>query len=405
VPLEIDRKKLKAGHPPVVLLGGLGQVWPLGFACIPVVVATADTKNPALASRYVCGRSVLPSDDEGTISELLDIGEALRVATGVKPPLFCGNDHDLALTYSFRDKLSESYLLFNNAPDIGLALLDKQRFHVLAQAQGLPVPRIYAWGGENGVAGAPGPVIVKPRSKALWQASNVLRALFGNGKAKVFGSAAELLAQTELAPVSDLIVIQDYVPGNDNGIYSFHGLADQGNLLDWFLGRKIRTFPKLTGESSFIELIKDADLFRVGATIARRLQLTGPFKMDFKRHAQTGRYYLLEINARFTLWHYLGAVNGVNIPRAAYDYLVNGVRHRRASRYDTKYKWNNFLLDYHAYRELRRLGEATLPGWLHSLLRARRVQNVFSWKDPGPFLLWAAIYLSERVDRWLSTAS
>jgi len=408
--MEVDDRKLKPGRPPVLLLGGLSQVWPLGFAQIPVIVATSDLKNPALASRYICGHCLLPSKEaskSAIIARLLEAGQELSRITGSRLPIFCGNDDDLALTYEFHDSLAESYLLFGNDPALGLSLLEKNRFHALAEERGLPVPQAYACDGdgENAVGRAENPVIVKPRSKQMWQQSPVFRTLFqGQGKAKVFRNGRELLAQPGLISIKDQIVIQDYIPGSDDRIYSFHGLADDASeLIAWFLGRKLRTFPKLTGESSFIELIKDRELFFTGCEIAKRLGLRGVFKMDFKRDVRDGRLYLLEINARFNLWHYLGAANGVNLPRAAYEYMVYGVR-RRPSAYATKYKWQHLLLDCHAYRELHALGEISLWRWVSSLFLARRVQNVFLWKDPVPFIRWAVIYFFERMQKWRATA-
>ncbi len=407
--IRVDYRKLKPGRPPVLLLGGLSQVWPLGFAQIPVILATSDPKNQALASRYICGYCLLPDRTNAKaslIATLLEAGRELHYITGSKPPIFCGNDDDLALTYEFRDALAESCLLFGNDPELGLSLLEKNRFHALARERELPVPHVYSLDNDsdNTLLAAENPVIVKPRSKEMWEHSAIFQTLFqGKGKAKVFPSGRALLAQPGLAAIKDQIVIQDYIPGSDDRIYSFHGLADGGELIEWFLGRKIRTFPKFTGESSFIELTKDHALFQTGCEIARKLGLKGVFKMDFKRDDRDGRFYLLEINARFNLWHYLGAVNGVNIPRSAYEYMVYGIR-REPSAYITKYKWQHFLLDYHAYRELREFGEIDLWRWLSSLLRARRVQNVFLWKDPVPFIRWASAYFFARVDRWLSTA-
>jgi predicted ATP-grasp superfamily ATP-dependent carboligase len=256
---------------------------------------------------------------------------------------------------------------------------------------------------------AENPVIVKPRSKELWKQSTVFQTLLQEkGKARVFRDGREVLAQPLLASLHDQIVIQDYIPGGDDQIYSFHGLAGEGELMEWFLGRKIRTFPKQTGESCFIELVKDKELFSTGCEIAKKLGLKGVFKMDFKRDIRDGRFYLLEINARFSLWHHLGAVNGVNIPRAAYEYLMYGTR-RGPSAYDTKYRWHSLLLDYQAYRELRDLGEISLWGWLKSLFLGRRIHDIFLWNDPMPFFHWLMRYLTKwlhkRVHRWLSTAS
>ena len=43
-------------------------------------------------------------------------------------------------------------------------------------------------------------------------------------------------------------VIQEYVPGDDNCIYSFHAYLDEHSRpLGSFVGRKIRTYPKRSG--------------------------------------------------------------------------------------------------------------------------------------------------------------
>jgi hypothetical protein len=54
-------------------------------------------------------------------------------------------------------------------------------------------------------------------------------------------------------------------------------------VLAWFVGRKIRTFPALTGDSSYLRLAHDASLVALGREIARRPWPRGIFKMDFKR--------------------------------------------------------------------------------------------------------------------------
>ena len=62
----------------------------------------------------------------------------------------------------------------------------------------------------------------------------------------------------------------------------------------------------------------------VGKETAARLELRGPFKLDLIRDPRDGRLYVLEVNARFNLWHHLGAAHGVNLPQVAYDYLMHG---------------------------------------------------------------------------------
>jgi D-aspartate ligase len=187
-------------------------------------------------------------------------------------------------------------------------------------------------------------------------------------------------------------------------------------VLDSFIGRKLRTYPSRTGESSFIELDDDEELSRLGAEIAAKIPLKGIFKMDFKKDSRSGRWYLLEINARFNLWHYLGAHNGVNLLRVAYDYVLEGTRPLNPRQYGTDYRWLSLELDLRAFLDLRRRGELGVFSWLVSILSSRNIYNLFAWGDPGPWILFWTHRFARRWDRgsrrivsmvrqWRSTAS
>jgi predicted ATP-grasp superfamily ATP-dependent carboligase len=186
-------------------------------------------------------------------------------------------------------------------------------------------------------------------------------------------------------------------------------------VLASFVGRKIRTYPPVDGESSFIELARDASLDDLGRYVAARLPLKGVFKMDFKRDPGDSRWYLLEINARFNLWHYLGAHNGVNLMRAAYDFLIDGAQWEPRT-YSTKKRWLSLGIDFACYRRLAKAGQLSFGAWLASILFSRNVYNVFAWSDPGPWLRFqsnrvarkgARAYelVASHLRQWRSTAS
>jgi predicted ATP-grasp superfamily ATP-dependent carboligase len=167
--------------------------------------------------------------------------------------------------------------------------------------------------------------------------------------------------------------------------------------------------------SSFLELAHNDELAAIGRDIAGRVPLKGVFKIDFKRDPDTGRYYLLEINARYNLWHHMAAKNGINLPQIAYDYLVHDAR-PAALRYRTTVRWLCLRLDFRACRELVSRGELSVGGWLRSLVASRKVYDLFSWTDPLPALRHAgdrlrwwltrrAGFLRLRLRQWLSTAS
>jgi D-aspartate ligase len=390
---------------PVVLFGGLNIVRALGMAGIPVIIASSARRAPSMASRYCTGVIELPpiADREAVVESLVRAAQGL----GARVPLFYGNDDVLALIHDYRAALERHFALLLNPPALADALIEKSRFQALAERTGLPVPRRFDW---EALADAAGPVLAKPKTRTGWQHSSVRQQLFGGaGKARIFASGREARADALTAQLAPQLSFQEYVPGGDDAIWSFHGFAAPGGeVLEWFIGRKIRTWPALTGESSYLRLARDERLVALGRDIARQLRLAGIFKMDFKRSDASGRYYLLEINTRFNLWHYLGACGGVNLPKVAYEYLVSAKQpvHTEAK---PGVRWLSLHYDWRAYHELRARRELTLTGWLRSLAHWPMVYDVFSWSDPLPFVQhWVNKVLgafTRRMHRRLATAS
>lgn len=384
------------------MLGDLTLVRPLGMAGIPVILATSDPHDEARRSRHVGGACELPGFEEphraASAEILFDLGATLHRRLGRKVPLVYGSDYHLDLLYEHRGDLAEHYLFTLNHEPLARALHDKERFYQLAQTAGIRVPRTCQSG--RGLAQAMaemrGPFLVKPRRKGDW--SGIQRSLFdGRGKARVFPTREALLAHPAFARLENELIVQEHIESDVSGLVSFHAFADErGEILASFCGRKLRTWPRFAGESSFIELTADASVAAAGRDIAARLGLQGPFKIDLIRDAQSGELYVLEINARFNLWHYLGAVHGVNLPEVAYEHQVHGRRAAASQAVSPRYRWLDLYRDYHAFREQhaeRRLGAVQ---WLRSLGSPRNVYGVFAWDDPAPFLQWTVSFLVRR---------
>jgi predicted ATP-grasp superfamily ATP-dependent carboligase len=385
---------------PVILLGGLNVVRALGLAGIPVIIASSDRRTPSMASRFCKGVLELPplAERDAVVEALVRISARY----GARLPLFYDNDDRLALVQDCRAALAPHFALLLNESLLGDALLEKSRFQALAEQAGLPVPRRLEWAQ---IAAETGPVLVKPRTRTAWDNSSVRLQLFGGaGKARVFPNGREARADPLVAQFADKLQFQEYVPGGDDAIWSFHGFAAPGGeVLDSFIGRKIRTYPALTGDSSYLRLARDERVDALGRDIAARLGLAGIFKMDFKRRAD-GSFALFEINTRFNLWHYLGAVNGVNLPKVAYDFLLFQ-KYPQPSKAKVSYRWLCLREDWRAYKE----GQIGLLGWLASIAYLPKVYDIFAWSDPLPFVrYWTGRIrsaLTRRIPRWLVPAS
>jgi len=272
----IDAGVLRPERPPVLLLGGLDLLRPLGAAGIPAIVATPDALDPALDSRYCRGRLRLPPlhRREAAIGTLLGAGLRLRSALGCRVPLYYGTDDHLSLISDARETLEQFFLFLVNPPEVSRALLSKERFAALAREHRLPVPRTLQW---EELGSVRGPVLVKPRHKAGWEDSAIRLRLFdGAGKARVFPSSRAVLAHPLAMRLREQLSFQEYVAGDDRHLYSYHGFgSEDGAPLAWFVGRKLRTFPALTGMSSYLELAHDGEVAALGREVAARLALRG----------------------------------------------------------------------------------------------------------------------------------
>ncbi|MBI5118521.1 ATP-grasp domain-containing protein [Candidatus Poribacteria bacterium] len=388
---------------PAVVLGGLSLIRPTGFAHIPVVMIENEEEILSSLSRYVVDYRIVNKLNEAEyVKTLVEVGERLLGKFGHRSFLVYGTDSDLKVIYAHADLLERYYLFLINGPALRGALIDKWRFYLLSREKGLTIPETVRFndflGGKTQLQF---PIILKPRVTYRESTGREIFAFFNK-----YGKAFILQGKNDLSKVNlderyfADVVAQQYIDGNDEDICSFHGFAtEESEILACFTGKKIRTYPKFTGQSTYLELVKDEDLLRIGKEITKKLEIKGIFKIDFKKDLGSGIYFMLEINLRFNLWHHLGAVNGINLPHVAYEYLVNN-RKLTIEDYGTRYRWCDFSNDCLAFRELRDLGEIEWRRWIADFVRGKTVYKMFSLNDPMPYVRWLIGGIGRRLGKW-----
>ncbi len=293
-------------------MGDTDLVRALALARVPSAVF-APPGDPARRSRHAV--AALPwrdhwLDQAAVTGVLVAYARTLRE----RPVLFAQTDPDLLTVSRHRDALGAAYGRLLADADLVEASVDKAAFAELAERLGLPVPASQRL---DPAQSAPGdvalsfPLVVKP----LLRRAEAWSAVEASAKAVHAGSRAELeTLWPRLAEAGIPLLLQEAVPGDETRIESHHAYVDAGGeLVAGFTGRKIRTLPARYGHSSALEITAARDVEEAGRDAIGRLGVRGVVKSDFKR-APDGRLWLLEINARFTLWHHLAAVAGLNIP-------------------------------------------------------------------------------------------
>ncbi|MGH4000258.1 MAG: hypothetical protein ACRDTJ_22675 [Pseudonocardiaceae bacterium] len=205
-------------------------------------------------------------------------------------------------------------------------LADKVRFAALADRLDLPVPRTRLLPLGLAISGRHHddlefPLVVKPAHRDQgWEFTEPTKAVRVD-------SLADLRTMADRHPqAGSLFVLQQLVDGPESAIESYHVYVDcAGEVVGEFTGRKLRTLPPLYGYTTALTTTHNQDVLDLGRKIVQALDFTGVAKLDFKR-SPTGQLFLLEINARFSLWHHVGARVGVNIPALVYADLTGEPR-------------------------------------------------------------------------------
>ncbi len=376
------------------VMGEMSLVRPLGLAGIACAVVAPPT-SPSRYSRFT--RAVVSWEVfTSNLHELADLLLRSAAAQSEPPVLFYEDDLHLLFVSRYREPLAQGFRFA--MPDSALVedLVDKARFHTLAERVGLPVPasRLIRPSTDTGHEdlGLRFPVIVKPlMRRSSWD------PIAGGSKAlKVTTADALRDAWPRFADAGMDLLVQEMIPGPETCIESYHLYADrQGEIIGEFTGRKIRTYPVAFGHSTAVEISDAPDVAALGRDLVRKLALRGVAKFDFKR-GPDGSLHLLEINPRYNLWHCLGALAGVNLPALAYADMVGLPRQPwRIARAGVR--WCTLPSDFAAARA----SGVPFWRWLTWVIRCDAKSNM-NWDDPMPLLTGAWNHLAKLRGRKLS---
>jgi predicted ATP-grasp superfamily ATP-dependent carboligase len=358
------------------VMGDMDLVRPLALAKIQCA-AVARRDDPPAFSRSVFAR--IERLDAWT-EQQAQVDELLRFAAGqgCAPVLFYGGDAELLIVSRHRDALKAAFRFVVPERSMVEDLVQKDRFADLAADLGLPVPASRRL---RPASESPPPlrypILVKPvtRRDATWSLAA------GRAKALRVDSARELGALwPRLAATGADALAQELVTGPETRIESYHAYVDpSGRVAGEFTGRKLRTLPPQFGHSTALTTTDAADVTAAGRDVVERLGFTGLLKADFKRRP-SGELRLLEVNPRFSLWHHLGAVAGVNLPALVFADLTGTPRPRVRKAIPGR----TWISPWQDLQAARAAGVAPFR-WLELLVRCP-AKSVLAADDPMPFL-------------------
>ena len=397
--MTVTKRSTTGRQPLACVIGDISMVRALGISGIPVAVVLSEPHSAMTRSRYC--RTVVRtpswvSDPDGAVDALIEWGRRQPE----KPVLFYQGDHDMMALSRARDRLEPHFRFVFPEQELIEDLSDKLRFSVLAEKCDLPVPETLML--HPGVDAAEMlrdwwhfPCVFKPAMRTNWY-----ETIGCNQKALRIETREAL---EKLLPTMDVenvaYVVQQSVEGGEENIVSYHAyVRPGGETVAEFTGQKVRTGPRLYGISSCVEITSDAQVRDLGRSVVDKLDFSGVLKIDFKRDSRSGELYLLEINARFNLWHHPGAVAGVSIPEAVYRDCIEPGSAPIAAPARAGVRWVSPGIDLMAFKEYHADGDLPLGRWLYELFTAE-VNEGFQLRDPVPGLLEFGSRIRRRVGK------
>lgn len=382
-------------NPGAVLIDGhgradLGIVRALGERGVPIYLLTSDRASPVAFSRYVTKIFAFPSvkaSEAERVAALVKIGQQFRY----KPVFFSSGDSSLVLFSRHRAQLEPYYHHHLSEPALVENLYDKIRFNELASQLGLEVPFGLVPKDlselERSLSRFTFPVMVKPAEKRRWDHPQMYKLTEGNIKGVRVETPEALVRFYRAASLYDTqLVIQDYVEGRDEAIYSLHAYIDRdGELVGSFTGQKLRTYPIHRGIGCFQLSIHEPSVIETGKRALQALGYTGHAVVQMKRLPDTNRFKIFEINARYSSWAYLHTRAGVNLPYAAYRDSL-GEKQPLLPQQTEGVRWIDASNDIRAFTAYRRLGEWGFSDWIRSYF-GKNCYAFFALKDPVPALV------------------
>lgn len=359
---------------------GLGVVRSLGRRGVPVYVVDDQiciSRFSRFAKRVIRVPDIL--DERRTVDSVLDIGRRFNLRNWVLIPT---RDETVAAFSRYRDELGEFFTVTTGEWESVQWAWDKKKTYELAESLDIPCPKTFNPKCADELPSLYDrlPLAIKPTVK-----ENFFYAT--GAKAWRCDSIEQLHRNYDRAALQirpEEILVQEIVPGDGSEQYSWCAFVRKGQPHSTLVARRLRQHPREFGRAAtYVETAEAPVIEELSERFVRAIHYHGLVEIEYKRDPRDGRYKLLDVNARAWGFHALGAASGVDFPWLLYaDKVGLSIEPVRAR---PGVGWLRVLTDVPTALSDLFHGCISPAAYLKSLL-ATRVESVFAWSDPLPFL-------------------
>ncbi len=375
---------------------GLGVSRRLGVKGVHVVACDYDQNAYGFKSKYIKEKLITPHyrDESAAFVDFL-VDYAKQQAE--KPVLLPCADPYVEVVDANRDYLSQYFLLPSMPQGLQTSLLEKGPLADYCRKHNVLIPETILTTEDNLIERVEAeigyPCIIKPVNSYDFVAKFRHKMFYINDR-------DELLAAIARADEAGLAVfVQRIVRGFDDCMYTYDAyLNEQSVVTHWATCQKFRQFPINFGASVYTKQCVVPELHDIGAPFLEAVGYKGFAEIEFKKDAESGKFYLIEINTRYTTLDVLINKCGINMPYVTYRELVGDpLPPAHLTENSERYFWYAYE-DILAVREYIKAGQLTTGQVFKSYLN-KKAHAIWDSKDPKPYFAFVKQVLGKMKKR------
>lgn len=333
-----------------------------------IVVDSED--GPAFHSR--CATPV----NVGSVTEAATVDRIVNLASP-QAALIATSDHWIRFVIEHRPRLTAAYETIVQPDDATLELcLDKMKFSEWCNASALPSPIAWIPGRKPRPISLGFPMLIRPLQTLHSQGLSLPKAVQASNESELAHWLQQFEAKGAVPLVSESLL------GRSLEQYSVP-FARSGDRTLLFTARKVRPSAELCQTGTCVQMCIDERAEQLARAAIERLDYFGIGEVELLRDTQTGRDYLIEINARPWLQYALA-------PASKHDFLglMLGLPAVASTAVRAGNTWislkDDLFVAFSRSIGMVRNGRLGLIAYLLSLLRCN-VFALFDWRDLRPF--------------------
>jgi len=307
---------------PVVVLdlnfAGYGIVRSLVPYGIPVIGFYTQRNLPEARTR-LCIKKIRYQGESDLIEKLHQLIDELDT----RPVLILTTDYYVSFFLENRKFIEENFLIQLPSNDVVNLLLDKVQFSEYAEKNNILIPRCDLLFKEEDLDRIDEkldfPVVLKPYNRTTrWTEARFPKAYQLSDMDDV------RRVYREVSAIEPRLLLQEWIPGKDSNLhYCLTYFTAENDCLASFTGIKIRQWPVGTGSTATTAPIENPYVLEKTCEIFKALDYQGFGSIEYKRHENNGKYYLIEPTVgRLNQQEYVATINGINMPLRCYNYIT-----------------------------------------------------------------------------------